>query len=137
MRKASDTFFCVLALMRCPGRALRPVASPHLVDGKPGESALRGRRVFERAQCAACHPGPLFTDLKQHDLGMAEGLDAGLALDTPTLVEVWRTAPYLYDGRAATLREALALHDASLKYPERKPLTAAELDDLTAFVSTL
>ena len=25
--------------------------------------------------------------------------------DTPTLIEVWRTAPYLHDGRYATIKE--------------------------------
>ena len=30
--------------------------------------------------------------------------------DTPTLIEVWRTAPYLFDGRAATMEEVFEVH---------------------------
>ena len=54
----------------------------------------------------------------------------------PTLVEVWRTAPYLSDGRAATLREAIEIHDALLRSTGEPPLSAEELDDLTEFVLT-
>ena len=31
--------------------------------------------------------------------------------DVPTLAEVWRTAPYLQDGRAATMREVLTTYN--------------------------
>ena len=33
----------------------------------------------------------------------------GKKLDIPSLVEIWRTAPYLHDGRAATLEEQALL----------------------------
>jgi len=82
---------------------LKPQPSPYLVDGKPGPAAERGKAVFEQAGCAGCHPGPLYTDLKQYDIGTGKDREAGKTFDTPTLVEVWRTAPYLHDGRAATI----------------------------------
>ncbi len=117
-------------------RSLRPVESPHLVDGKLGEAARRGERVFEEAGCATCHPAPLYTDLNRYDVGTAVGLDVGQTFDTPTLVEAWRTAPYLSDGRAVTMREAVAIHDALLRPAGAAPLTDRELDDLTEFVLT-
>ena len=86
-------------------KSLKPAPSPHLVNGKLSDSARRGQKVFEQAGCASCHPPGLYTDLQQYNLGLGKGLDADKKFDTPTLVEVWRTAPYLYDGRAATMEE--------------------------------
>ncbi len=74
-------------------KSLAPVPSPHLDHGRPSAVALRGARCFEEAGCAACHPPPLYTNLKAYDAGTGVGPDAGQPLDTPTLVELWRTAP--------------------------------------------
>jgi DNA-binding beta-propeller fold protein YncE len=113
-------------------KALRPVPSPHLVNGRPSPAAKRGKAVFERAACNTCHSGPLYTDLQQYDFGTTKGMDADKALDTPTLIESWRTAPYLFDGSAATMRDALTGHPS----PPPK-LTDAELNDLCEFVLSL
>jgi cytochrome c peroxidase len=43
-----------------------------------------------------------------HRIGDDIEFDAGW--DTPTLREVWRTGPYLFDGRAATLEEVFTVH---------------------------
>jgi YVTN family beta-propeller protein len=118
-------------------RTLQPVVSPYAVEGRGGKVAQRGKAVFDRAGCSLCHPPPLYTDLNSYDVGTGTGRDAGRPFDTPTLVEVWRTAPYLGDGRAATLREAIAIHDALLRAPDEPPLAGDELDDLTGFVLTL
>ena len=64
--------------------------------------------------------------------GQVMKLDADKALDTPTLIESWRTAPYLFDGSAATMRDTLTGHPS----PPPK-LTDAELNDLCEFVLSL
>jgi cytochrome c peroxidase len=46
--------------------------------------------------------------MKMHRIGEDVEFDAGW--DTPTLREVWRTAPYLFDGRAATMEEVFTIH---------------------------
>lgn len=59
---------------------------------------------------------PLYSDLKRHAMG--EGLaepreDAGVAADvflTPPLWGIARSRPYLHDGRAPTLEDAILLH---------------------------
>jgi RoxA-like, cytochrome c-like len=62
---------------------------------------------------AECHPPPLFTDLHEHDVGTRRGFDRpGDKFHTPTLVELWRTAPYLHDGSAATVRDVLTTRNA-------------------------
>jgi len=87
-----------------------------------------GATLFAALGCAGCHvpalPSPLsplgevaaYTDLLLHDLG--EGLDDGLA-EGAAAADEWRTAPlwglgesgpFLHDGRARTLDEALHWH---------------------------
>ena len=74
-------------------RSLKPVPSPYLKKGKLTSYARRGRKLFKSAGCAACHPAPLFTDMKKYSVGTGTGKEDETNFDTPTLVEVWRTAP--------------------------------------------
>jgi YVTN family beta-propeller protein len=118
-------------------KSLTPVPSPELVNGQLSEAAVRGEKIFETAGCAECHPAPLYTNLKTYNFDMGTFLDEGKAFDTPTLVEVWRTAPYLHDGRAATLHDVLTIHNPENKHGETTGLTETELDDLVAYVRSL
>jgi YVTN family beta-propeller protein len=115
-------------------KSLAPVPSPRLVDGRPGPAARRGEAAFDKAGCAVCHPPPLFTDLRLHDIGTGVDAEKGKAFDTPTLVEVWRTAPYLHDGRAETIRDVLTRHNEGHRHGRTDLLSASELADLEAFV---
>jgi YVTN family beta-propeller protein len=115
-------------------KSLKPLASPYLRNGKLSESARRGRKLLEKAGCAKCHEGPLHTDLQKHDVGTGKGLDKDRRFDTPTLVEVWRTAPYLYDGRAATMEELLTTYNPGDKHGVTSNLTDNQIKDLAAFV---
>ena len=118
-------------------RSLKPVPSPHLADGRLGAAAERGRKLFqsERVGCARCHPPPLFTDLKAHSLGNRGPYDRNDRLDTPTLVEVWRTAPYLHDGRYTTIEQLLLEGRHGLR--RGADLSEQEIDDLVEFVLSL
>ena len=89
-------------------KSLKPLKSPYLVNGELSEKALVGRKVYEKYGCADCHSGPNYTDMKMHRIGEDVEFEAGW--DTPTLREVWRTAPYLFDGRAATMEEVFMVH---------------------------
>jgi hypothetical protein len=87
-----------------------PEPSPALnLDGTLTETAQEGKALFEQYGCAVCHPAPLYTDLEYHTSPIL-GKDGGWEnrdFATPTLVEVWRTGPYMYNGSAATLEEAV------------------------------
>lgn len=109
-------------------KSLAPVPPPHA-----GEAAQRGKVVFEQAGCAQCHPGPLGTDLQPYDVGTATEMDKK-PFDTPTLVEVWRTAPYLHDGRAATMMDVLTVFNKEDKHGKTSHLSPDQLRDLAAFV---
>jgi YVTN family beta-propeller protein len=115
-------------------KSLKPVPSPYLVKGKLSASAKRGRKIFNTAGCIACHKGNLLTDLKQYDVGTGDGLDKDKKFDTPSLVEAWRTAPYLYDGRAATVEEVLTIFNPDDKHGITSNLSLDEFNDLANFV---
>ncbi|MHC4589218.1 MAG: cell surface protein [Planctomycetota bacterium] len=118
-------------------RSLRPVPSPYLVGNALSPAAERGREVFVKAQCDACHRSPYYTDLRQYDLGMGRGQDEARPMDTPTLVEIWRTAPYLHDGRARDLRSLITEHNEGDRHGHTGNLSEAELQDLLAYLLSL
>jgi hypothetical protein len=116
--------------------SLTPVPSPYLVNGEPGPAAFRGQRVFRDAGCASCHSGPYYTNGRLFNVGTGLGAESTEAFDTPTLIEVWRTAPYLHDGRAATIREVLTVHNPQDKHGRTSNLTDEQITDLAEFVLT-
>ena len=121
-------------------KSLQPVPSPYLKNGKISPAAKRGKRIFDdpRVACASCHPHGLFTDLSPHDVGTRGKFDAPTdRFDTPTLIEVWRTAPYLHDGSAASMREVFSGHNPSDRHGQTSHLSKSELDDLVAYVLSL
>lgn len=119
-------------------KSLQPLPSPRLVNGQLSPAAQRGKIVFEQAGCATCHPPPLFTDLKHYDVGTRGRFDRDQEeFDTPTLVELWRTAPYLHDGSAATLREVLTSRNPQDRHGKTSHLTKEQLDDLEEYLLSL
>nr|MCU0980694.1 hypothetical protein [Pirellulaceae bacterium] len=120
-------------------KSLKPVASPHLVDGQLSPAAERGRQLFEspRVNCDSCHPAPTYTDLKPHNVGTRSRNESSDRFDTPTLVEVWRTAPYLHDGRYTTIRELLVEGRHGLAGGRLEALSEQDIQDLVEFVLSL
>ncbi|HVY25335.1 MAG TPA: PKD domain-containing protein [Polyangiaceae bacterium] len=113
-------------------------------DGSFSAEALAGRQVYERAGCPACHSGPDFTDSSQgvlHDVGTllpSSGHRLGgplTGIDTPTLKGLWQSAPYLHDGRAATLRDVFAI--AGDRMGSVSQLTSAEVDQMVRYLLEL
>jgi cytochrome c peroxidase len=122
--------------------SLKPVPSPYLVGGSLSKEAKKGAKIFKKAGCAECHPsskdGPkgerLFTNLKKYNLGLGVGNEEGREFDTTTLVETWRTAPYLYDGRALTMMDVLTVCNPKDTHGATKGLSPDELKALAAYV---
>lgn len=120
----------------------------------PTEQSERGRGVFAEVGCAKCHvPAlvgprgaiPLFSDLLLHDMGEAsdDGLTMGLAepteFRTAPLWGIDAVGPYLHDGRADTLDEAIRLHDGegAAARDAYVALEDAGRADLLAFLDSL
>ncbi|MBN1909589.1 MAG: beta-propeller fold lactonase family protein [Pirellulales bacterium] len=116
--------------------SVRPEPNPNLP--KLAEAAARGKILFEgKAHCSGCHPAPLFTDLKMHDVGTPTPGEPDARFDTPSLVEAYRTAPYFHDGRARTLKETLTKHNPSDRHGHTSGLSRQEVEDLVAYVLSL
>lgn len=112
-------------------RSLEPMESPYRVDGELSKAAKKGRVVFQKAACDRCHSGAYFTDLKMHPIGKTE-FEKGW--DTPTLIEIWRTAPYLHDGSAENLEELFSENRHGLK---NHPLNRKKIKYLVEYMNSL
>ncbi len=119
---------------------------------QPNNVIMVGRRVvkrlgsFDRTSSGGAAVN-LFSDLKRHDLGpeVAEQIDAppcncgASVFLTETLWGVGGTAPYLHDGRATTLTEAIALHggEAAASRTHFRGLSSSDRADVIAFLNNL
>jgi mono/diheme cytochrome c family protein len=110
-------------------------------DSSLTADAIVGRAIFQRENCAACHTGTKFTDSDTdilHDIGTLKpssgtrlgGPEPLPGIDTPTLRSVWNTAPYLHDGSAETLAEAVVAHDTV-------SLNATDMSSLVAYLGQI
>ncbi len=128
------------------------LAAPEL-DELTAESE-RGRVLFHEANCSGCHiprlegprgPLPLYSDLLLHDMG--EGLDDGIVMKEATSSEfrtqpLWglsATGPYLHDGRASSIIDAILAHggEAQASRDAFAALSAGEQADVEAFLMSL
>lgn len=92
----------------------------------------RGRSLFSANGCVSCHPAPLFTDRRKHDVNTGGPLERkGNAFDTPSLRGLFDTAPYFHDGSALTLFDVLARHG------DTAHMSAEERQDLVAFLLSI
>jgi YVTN family beta-propeller protein len=101
--------------------------------GPADEAAVgRGREVFHRQGCAACHPPPSYTSPRTYDVGLSD--EAGQKeFNPPSLRGVSQGGPYFHDGRAATLVEVFTRHRHQLK----GELAKGDVEDLLAFLRSL
>jgi hypothetical protein len=122
--------------------------SPHAPGGKLSPEAERGRKLFSapETKCATCHSGPYFTDsslaakpFNLHDVGTGGSPreKMGPKYDTPTLIGVYRTGPYLHDGRAKTLHDVLTTCNPADRHGKTSHLKPGEIADLVAFLKSL
>lgn len=124
---------------------------------------LNGLTVYRAAakgDCTHCHTlGGTFTDFGYRNTGLDSiAADSGRAritlnpLDlgrfkTPTLRNIALTAPYMHDGRFATLQEVMDHYNTGFHYPVnldpnlraavKGRMSAQEMTDLIAFLETL
>ncbi|MDI3285443.1 hypothetical protein [Polyangium sp. 15x6] len=116
-------------------------------------SRQKGKDIFfsVEAGCSTCHAPPHFTvsalvadkSYVLHDVGtLGPGSGSRLGgplpgLDTPTLRGLWKSAPYLHDGSAPTLRAVLRDRNATDQHGKTSHLDDADLDDLERYLLTI
>ena len=105
---------------------------PPPLSGGQSSTANRGRELFQRVECATCHTPTFpsleklnvfpYTDLRLHDMGLGladgvtEGTAGGTEFKTPPLWGLTRSGPpYLHDGRAQTIHDAILAHDGDAR----------------------
>ena len=112
-------------------------------DGSLTADGVAGKAVFEKLGCDFCHGGAEFTDSARgmlHDVGTItalSGMHAGgplLGIDTPTLLGVWETPPYLHDGSAPTLRDVLTTRNPGDLHGYVSALSSQQVDQLVAYL---
>jgi YVTN family beta-propeller protein len=120
---------------KLPGRDLSPAQE-------------RGKALFERAadkfgkpipeanRCNYCHGGAKGTSQKSFDVGTKKSTDNSGMIDTPQLINVGLTAPYLHDGSARTLEEIWTVYNPQDKHGRTNDLTKDELNDLIEYLRT-
>lgn len=102
--------------------------TPSAPPGADDEAVLRGAALFQAQGCTDCHAGAAGTD------GMAYDVGTGGTFDTPTLNGLWQSAPYLHDGRAATLQEVFIVPGQHQLVTTLEP---DDLEDLAAYLLSL
>ena len=116
-------------------RFLAPVAR-----GPIDEAVRVGDRIFGAIGCTACHVAmletgpssnplfnrqhvPLYLDLLLHDIGTGDGIPQAAArpeeIRTPALWGLRLRRPYLHDGSAATIEDAIARHRQEAEVAQR------------------
>lgn len=133
---------------------LRMLAPPPRTASADPVAAARGEAVFSEVGCAACHtpslpgsagPVPLFSDLLLHDIlpaGTPGIEDASATVTEFRTAPLWglaTSAPYLHDGRADDVLDAITGHDgeAAAIRDAALALPAEDLAALLLFLETL
>ena len=105
---------------------------------------IRGMEQFDRAGCANCHSGPMFSDFKPHVLGVPDnsrlpasdaGIASSYAFRTPSLRNLRATAPYMHNGAFQTLPEVLRFYRTGRRRPQNPNVQRDALDPLLAQVN--
>jgi CxxC motif-containing protein (DUF1111 family) len=128
--------------------------------GPASDHTRAGEQLFAAVECTTCHvpslmtgPSanplfdrqrvPLFSDLLLHDIGTGDGIRQGAAtgeeIRTPALWGLRLRRPFLHDGSAATIEDAIARHRNEA---DRSRRSVERLDDnqraaLIAFLRSL
>ncbi|HXF06003.1 MAG TPA: di-heme oxidoredictase family protein [Blastocatellia bacterium] len=147
-RRGIDNFVNFMQLLGPPPR------------GPITEAVRRGEQIFTTIGCARCHTPafqtgdhpiaalsrktvPLYSDLLLHDVGTGDGIPQGDAgpteFRTPPLWGLRMSRPFLHDGSAATIEEAIRRHAGEARRVTERflMLTPAERADLLAFLESL
>lgn len=137
---ALDTYICTIP--RPPNR-YRKLGAPLTPAQRRGKSMFErahtndGRLIPVQKRCATCHPPPLYNDGFVHDVGTKMPLDRGGEFDSPHLLNIYDSAPYLHNGIAQTLEEIWTTYNPKDEHGVTNDMTKDQLNDLIEYLQTL
>jgi YVTN family beta-propeller protein len=130
-------------------RSLPPRPNRFRLPGRDLTAAQeRGKVLYDRSvdkfhnsipetnRCNYCHSGPKGTNQKSFDVGTRKATDNSGLLDTPQLINIAITGPYLHDGSAQTLEQIWTIFNPEDKHGRTNDLTKDELNDLIEYLRT-
>jgi len=129
--------------------SLPPSRVPHSPDGKLTPAQERGKAIFfairtpdgqpipRERRCSTCHRPPLYTVRLSFNVGTKGPYDTTEAFDTPHLLGIAASAPYLHDGRAQSLEELWTLYNTNDLHGVSSYMNKIQLNDLVEFLKTL
>ncbi len=118
-------------------------------NGELSEAQLEGKKIFERTKdglgneipeanrCITCHTPPYYTNQKMSYVQTLAKTDDSIQFDNPHLNDIYASAPYLHDGRAATLEEIWTKYGKNDKHGVINDLTKIQLNDLVEYLKSL
>ena len=116
-----------------------PISPYKKSNGSLTSNALQGQQVFLKKGCDSCHSGENYTDSSDnnlHNIGTIINSSGNrlfetlTGIDTPTLLGLWLTAPYLHNGSASDIEEAIMAH-------KNLSVSKTELSHLAAYLNQL
>ncbi len=96
-----------------------------------------GKDIPRERHCHTCHRPPLFTNRLLANVGSKGARDTTELFDTPQLLGIAMSAPYLHDGRAATLEELWTIYNTNDLHGVSSYMDKKQLNDLVEFLKTL
>jgi YVTN family beta-propeller protein len=142
-----------------PTRELRAlVAYIYSIEAPPNryrqpaltEAQRRGKALFERTtladgtpippegRCVTCHNGAYQTNRAKFDVGTRRDTDSpGAVFDTPQLVNLTDSDPYLHDGSAPTLESIWTENSVNDEHGVVSDFNKNQLNDLVEYLRTL
>jgi len=130
-------------------RSLPPPRVARNKDGKLTPAQERGRAIFFATKqpdgteiplarrCVTCHPPPLYSVRLPFNVGTKGPYDSSGVFDTPHLLGVADTAPYLHDGRGQSLEELWTIYNTNDLHGVSSYMNKIQLNDLVEFLKTL
>ncbi|RME93974.1 MAG: hypothetical protein D6766_07045 [Verrucomicrobia bacterium] len=137
---ALDTY--ITTITRPPNR-YRKLGEPLTPAQRRGKAMFErtrtndGRVIPPERRCTHCHPPPLYTDGRLHDVGTKGPLDTTGKFDAPHLHNIYDSAPYLHDGRAHSLEEIWTVYNPDDLHGVTNDMTKDQLNDLIEYLKTL
>ncbi len=114
------------------GAWLTRIPAPIVSPGLDADARARGKALFESQAvgCSGCHAGAKLTNNESVDVG------TGGTFQVPSLLGLALRAPYLHDGRAATLLDRFGPAGGD-DHGHTNELSSAQVKDLITYLESL